>query len=319
MSSTPSTPDSPPDSFTGTPALPDDTSVTAPAPRDVPKPPEHRPPPVLKKGVRQVFFDFNHAPRDIIHLMDEVKQREQAFQSQRKRRQLVAWLCFPVGLVFLVLDVALGYNVCTFTLVTIALWITGIAALLWLRRQRTAQFDSRYDLTCQMFDVLKDDVAGEQTLVGWLDLTGAQQESKIIRQATSASGQPIMYYLDEWLRMKTRLYDGSVLRASLFKRVKARQGYYKRGSISGKMKWRAGSVQDMHRLRITVSTDPDTYTIQPVTHQGAIPNSRFVLEEAEVAGGQLRLGAATLDHFDAWDVLNAMHFAYDHLQARQAA
>jgi hypothetical protein len=319
MSQTLSAPDSAPDSATASSRLPDEAAATTAAPRDVPQPPEHRPPPALKKGVRQVFFDFNHAPRDIIRLMDEVKQREQAFQSQRKWRQLVAWLCFPAGLVFLILDIVLGYNVCTFTLVTVALWIAGIVALIWLRRQRAAQFDSRYDLTREMFDVLKDDVAGERTLVGWLDLTGAQQESKLIRHATSTSGQPILHYQDEWLRMKAHLYDGNVLRASLFERVKARQGYYRIGSISGKRKWRAGSVQDVHQLRIAVSANPDQYTVQPVTHQGAIPNSRFLLEEAEVAGGQLRLGAATLDQFDAWDVLNAMRFAYDHLQTRQAA
>ena len=290
-----------------------------PQPADIAEPPAHRPPPALKKGVRQIFFDFNQAPRDIIRLMDDVRQRERSFKSQRRWRQAIAWLLFPAGLVFLVPDVVLGFNICTFSLLTLALWAVGIVALIWLGRQRTAQFDSRYDLTRQMFDVLKDDVAEERTLMGWLDLTGTEQASKIVRQGASASGQPIMYYQDEWLRLKARLYDGNVLRASLFDRVKARQGFYKRGAVSGKMKWRAGSSQDMHRLRIAVTANPDAYALQPLPQSGAIPNSRFVLETAEVAGGQLQLSAATTGDFDAWDVLNAMRFIYDHLHAHQAA
>jgi len=289
------------------------------APRDIAEPPAHRPPPALKKGVRQIFFDFNQAPRDIIRLMDEVRQRERNFKSQRRWRQAIAWLLFPAGLVFLIADLALDFNICTFSLLTLTLWAVGIVALIWLGRQRTAQFDSRYELTRQMFDALKDDVAEERTLMGWLDLTGAEQESKIVRQGASASGQPIVYYQDEWLRLKARLYDGNVLRASLFDRVKARQGFYKRGAVSGKMKWRAGARQDMHRLRIAVTANPNAYAVQPVSQGEAIPNSRFVLETAEVTGGQLQLGAATTGDFDAWDVLNAMRYIYDHLQARQAA
>jgi nucleoid-associated protein YgaU len=129
----------------------------------------------------------------------------------------------------------------------------------------------------------------------------------------------MVHYQDEWLRLKTRLYDGNVLRVSLFDRVKMRKGFYKRGAISGKQKWRAGSSQDMHRLRIAVTARPDAYTVKAVSHTGAIPNSRLVFENAEVAGGQLQVSAATTQEFDAWDVLNALRFAYDHVQPRQTA
>ncbi len=318
----------------GVPAADAAEATTPPetAPRDIAEPPADRSlqlvrgtTPTLRKGIRQIFFDFNQAPRDIIRLMDEVKQREQSYRSQRSWRRVIAWLLFPAGLFFLILDVALGYNLCTFSIVAATLWAAGIVGLVWLGRQRAVQFDSRYDLTRDMFDVLKDDVADKRTLMGWLDLTGAEQESKVVRHGSSASGRPIVYYQDEWLRLKARLYDGNVLRTSLFDRVKVRKGYYKYGAISGKRKWRAGSSERMHRLRIAVTANPDAYGIQPVSHTGAIPNSRFVLESAEVVGGprpgqggQLRLTAAATSNFDAWDVLNAMRFAYDQLQSHQA-
>jgi hypothetical protein len=284
------------------------------APRDIATPPPSRPTPVLKPGARQVFFDFNQAPRDLMRFMDDLREREREFRTQRTWRQWIAWLLFPVGLVFLALDVLLGYNVCTFSLVALTLWVVGVVSLVWLGRQRAAQFDSRYDLTREMFDVLKDDVAPGRGLTGWLDLTGAEQESKIIRHSASASGQPIVYYQDEWLRLTAHLYDGNVLRASLFKRAKVRQGFYKRGAISGKNKWRAGSTQTLHRLRIAVTARPAAYTVQPITHTGALPNSHFTFENAEVAGNQLQISAATLSDYDAWDVLSAMRFAYDQLQ-----
>lgn len=297
-------------------AVPVVVPASGAAPRDVAAPPIDRPTPVLKPGLRQVFFDFNQAPRDLMRFMDDLRERERRFRAQRTRRQVIAWLLFPAGLVFLLLDIILGYNVCTFSLVALTLWAAGIVSLIWLGRQRAAQFDSRYDLTREMFNVLKDDVAPGRELTGWLDLTGAEQESKIIRHGTSASGQPIVYYQDEWLRLKAHLYDGNVLRASLFKRAKVRQGFYKRGAISGKNKWRAGSSQAMHRLRIAVTASPAAYTVQPVTHNGALPDSRFTFESAEVVGNQLQLSAATAGDYDAWDVLNAMRFAYDRLQAR---
>ena len=297
-------------------SAPTDTGADDGAPRDIVAPPAHRPTPTLKPGRRQVFFDFNQPPRDLVRFMDDLRQREQSFARQRAWRQVIAWLLFPAGVVFLLLDLALGYNVCTFSLVALTLWAAGVVGLIWLRRERSAPFDSRYDLTRQMFEVLKDDIAPGRTLTGWLDLTGAEQESKIIRKSVSASGQPIVYYQDEWLRLKAKLYDGSVLRASLFRRAKVRQGFYKRGTISGKMKWRAGSSQSLHRLRIAVTANPAVYSVQPVTYSGALPSSRFTFEGAEVVGSQLQLNAATLSNYDAWDVLNAMRFAYDQLQRR---
>jgi hypothetical protein len=206
----------------------------------------------------------------------------------------------------------MGYNILTFSLITLVLWGGAIVGLILAARSgKTPKFGPKFDMIRTIFETLKDDVSPKRTMVGWLDLTGAEQESKATRHKKSQSGQPIIYYRDEWLRLKTRLYDGNVLRLSLIERVKARQGYWKR-SRSGKLKWRGGASQNEHQLKFAVSAAPGMYAIQPIAVGTTIPNSRFVIQEAETSEGRVVLNAATSAAYDAWDVLSAMRFGYEH-------
>jgi hypothetical protein len=278
----------------------------------VPKPPAHRPPPT-GKGSRAIFMDFNQSPREIVQVMDEAQQKAKVFSSQRKRRLMVFWLLFPAGIPFLCIDLAMGYNILTFSLITIVLWGGGIVGLILAASSgRAPKFGPKFDLALTIFETLKDDVSPKRTMVGWLDLTGAEQESKATQRKNSQSGQPIVYYQDEWLRLKTRLYDGNVLRLSLIERVKARQGYWKR-SRSGKYKWRGGSSQNEYQLKFAVSAASGTDEIQPIAAGTTIPNSRFVVQQAEAGEGRVVLNAAAPASYDAWDVLSAMRFGYEHL------
>ena len=139
-----------------------------------------------------------------------------------------------------------------------------------------------------------------------------------MRSGKSPSGRPIIRYRDEWLRLKTRLYDGNALRLSLTDRVKARQGFWKRSRISGKNKWRGGSSQSMYELQFSVSVSPDSYQILPIQPGTAVPNSRFVLQQVEAGADRLSLSAATTADFDAWDVLNVLRFGYNHVRNMSA-
>lgn len=283
-------------------------------PRDVAAPPAGRPKPPAGKGNRTIFVDFNQSPHEIVQVMNEAQQNAQVFNRQRKKQKLLLWLLFPMGLPFVWADLVLGYNICTFSLVALTLWISAFVGLILLgRRGQTPQFGPKFDLARTVFETLKDDVSPKRTMTGWLDLTGAEQESKATRQKTSQSGQPIIYYQDEWLKLKTSLYDGNILRVSLVERVKARQGFWKR-SRSGKSKWRAGRSEFRYQLRFSVSASPGSSDIQPLVTGVKIPNSRFVVEQAEAGDGRIVLKAVTAETYDAWDVLNAMRFGYDHLQ-----
>lgn len=260
-------------------------------------------------------MDFNQSPREIVRVMAEAEQNAQGFNKQRKRWLRLLWLLFPAGLPFLCADLILGYNVLTFSLVAMTLWIGAMVGLILVRRQgRPPNFGPQFSLARTIFETIKDDVSPKRTLIGWLDLTGAEQESKATRRKTSQSGQPIVYYRDEWLRLKTGLYDGNMLRLSLIEQVKARQGFWKRSRVSGKNKWRSGSSQRQYQLEFSISVSPGAYQIRPIDLKASIPSSRFSLEQAQAGDGRIALKAITVNSFDAWDVLNALRFGYDHLQ-----
>ena len=288
---------------------------TSTEPRDIPTPPARRPVPAAGKAATAVFMDFSQSPREIVRVMSEAEQQAKRFTVQRRKKLTLIWLLFPAGLPFLIADFVLGYNICTFSLITLTLWVGAIAGLLYIRRQGKApEFGSRFDLARTIFETIKDDVAPDKAVVGWLDLTGAEYESKATRQKTSQSGQPIIYYRDEWLRLKARLFDGNVLRVSIVEQVKARQGYWKRGRISGKNKWRAGSKQQQHELELSISLNPETYEAQPIPAQTQIPETPFVLEEATAGDGRVALSATATGSFDAWDILHTMRFGYNQLR-----
>ncbi len=283
-------------------------------PRDVAQPPTYRPTPPTGKGSQAVFLDFNQSPREIVQVMDEAQQKAQDFNTDHRYWRTRLWLLFLAGIPFLAIDWAMGYNTCTFSLVTLTLWLGAIFGLRLLRRQgKMPEFGPKFDLARTIFETLKDDVSPKRTMSGWLDLTGAKQESKETRRKSSRSGQPIVYYQDEWLRLKTRLYDGNVLRLSLIERVKHREDYWKR-SLSGKYKRRYGSSEQQHQLKFSVSVNLDTYQIQPLEPVTSISDSHFLIEQAEAGEGRLVFKAATAKEYDAWDVLNIMRFGYDQLQ-----
>jgi hypothetical protein len=277
--------------------------------------PAYRPQPPTDKNNRTVFLDFNQAPEEIVRIMDEAKGQAAQFTTQNGRlRKNLRWL-YPLGLLFVLLDYVLGYNYYTFTLVCAGVWVIAFASLRLVKRQGAApDFGAKFELARTIMDTLEDDVPDNRTLMGWLDLTGFDQESKQYRQKKSTSGRPIVYYRDEWLRMKAKMYDSNVMRVSVVEKVKDRKGFYKRG-MSGKMKWKVGSTYKQHALNISISVNPEAYTVTPFDYNKvAIPDSRFAIEAALAENGRITLKASTNKEYDAWDVLHAMKYSYQHIQ-----
>ena len=284
-------------------------------PSAVKQAPPYRPKPLSSRGNRSVFMDFNQVPAEIVQVMDMAKAEAQQFTviNGRLKRRL-RWL-YLFGLLFVLLDWVLGYNFYTFTLVGAGLWLMALAGGRLIRRQgHPPRFGAKFDTTRTIIDTLEADVGPNRTMIGWLDLTGFNQESKEYRKKQSASGRPIIYYRDEWLRMKAKLYDSNVLRVSLIEKVKDRKGFYKR-SMSGKMKWKVGSTDKQHQLSVTISLNPETHTTSPFDYgQVKIPNSRFIVDAALAENGRISLKATSNNDYDAWDVLHAMKYSYEHVQ-----
>jgi hypothetical protein len=249
--------------------------------------------------------------------MDTAKREAQQFNRENGRlRRLLRWL-YPLGLLFVLLDLWLGYNLFTFSLLCVAMWLAAFVGLRLVKRQgQPPQFGAKFDMTRTMMETLAADVGPNRTMMGWLDLTGFSQESKEYRKKRNASGRPIVYYRDEWLQMKAKLYDGNVLRVSLVEKVKDRQGFYKRSPISGKNKWKAGSSMKQHQLNLSITVNPSSHHVIPFANkQGQIPDSRFVVNMAQAENGRITLKALSDKEYDAWDVLHVMKYSYDHVKA----
>ena len=129
---------------------------------------------------------------------------------------------------------------------------------------------------------------------------------------------PVAHYRDEWLSLKTKLYDGNMLRLSAVERVKVRKGYYKRSRISGKQKWKAPKVANGQELKVRVSVNPNVYDIAP--GPAARPGTRvghYTLTEFSTAGGIVDLSAAAPPGaVQAGDVLGVLRLAYDSLKRK---
>ncbi len=283
-------------------------------PTAVKQAPAYRPTSPTHAGSRAVFLDFNHAPSAIVDIMDDAKLQATAFTTKTSHlKKQLRWL-YLVGLLFVGLDFVLGYNYFTFTLVCAGIWLLALFGSLMIKRQGKApEFDSKFDLTRTVLDTLECDVASKQTMMGWLDLTGFENEGKEYRQKKSISGRPIVYYRDEWLKMKAKLYDGNVLRVGLIEKVKDRQGFYKRSAISGKQKWKAGSTHKTHQLSVSVTANPDGYTVVPFDGL-QMTDSRFMITDAVAENGRITVKAITDKEYDAWDVLHALKFCYKQVQ-----
>ena len=285
-------------------------------PRVVKQAPAYRPKPPTDAGNRSIFMDFNQMPAEIVQVMDTAKVEAQTFSLENGRlRRRLRWL-YLVGLLFILLDLLLGYNYYTFALVGVGIWLIAFFGGRLVRKQgQPPEFSPKFDMTRTIMDTLEADVGPNRTMIGWLDLTGFDQTGKEYHKKKGASGRPIVYYRDEWLRMKAKMYDSNVLRVSLIEKVKDRKGFYKRSRVSGKMKWKIGSAHKQHNLNISISLNPEGYTVKPFDYNVMkIPNSSFVIDAALAENGRITVKATSNKEYDAWDVLHAMKYSYDHVQ-----
>ncbi len=259
-------------------------------------------------------MDFSDNPYELLQVMRDARAAAASFRSSQRWRRFWLLILFPLGIPFPAIDWLLGFNFFTFTLVTVALWSAGILGLLFLgRRQATPSFGPRYTIAETIFDVLKDDLPRQRPMSGWLDLTGGHQESKVIRKKKAPSGRPVVYYKDEWLRLKMRLVDGNVLRLSLIDRIKERQGYWKVSRISGKRKFKPGSEAVEHQVLFSVTVNDQAYGLQDFGRLSQIPGAGLAVMEASARDGRIVLRGGSNQLYDAWDVLKALQFGYERL------
>lgn len=194
---------------------------------------------------------------------------------------------------------------------TIVVLIAAVVSIILLKRSQPSgkQFGPKFDLARTVFETIKDDLSPKRTLIGWLDLTGAQP-GKIVRQGAGSSGMPINYYRDEWLKMKMVLYDGNVMRVSALERIKARMGRWKR-----KGRWKPGSSASRSEVRVAITVNREAYEVLPVQ---AGQWGQFAINAPGSSNERIVLDALTDSALRAEDLLWVLRFAYAHLKPRGA-
>ena len=279
-------------------------------------------------GVR---ISYNQSPHAILRTLEKTSSQfekaRQALATKKAGLQDIVLYCLTAVFLFGVYGLLLGLSddagrACIGTVV-LGLGILLVLIMNDLRRRRKHNqelatipgiHNKRYQVAHKLFDTIKDDVAPDRTYVGWLDLTSAKREDKEFKSGKSPSGRPIIRYRDEWLRLKTKLWDGNILRCSLFEELKTRMAYYKRGRVSGKLKRKSGNEMSRHSLRLSISYNPQRYSYTAIS-SSQIPNTALTVVRAEDTGGRLVFEAEG-GQLNESDILVAMHYAYQHLELK---
>ncbi len=272
-------------------------------------------------NIQPVYISLNDKPQAILRAMNELLTRRADYEARLKRRRGIPWLLFLAGIPWVLIDLLLGYNLLTFSLVTAGFWIAAIVTgIVQARGAAGPAFGPRFEAAREILFTLRDDPDPRRGIFGHIDLSGAQQPSKLFREAKNRAGLGMNYYRDEWLSLKMKLYDGNMLRVSAIERVKVRNGYYKRSRISGKMKWKSPKVANAQQLKVRISVNPEVYEIAP--GPAARPGTQigpWRLAEVSTAGGIIDLAAdAATSAPQSGDVLGVLRLAYDMLKRKGA-
>jgi hypothetical protein len=248
----------------------------------------------------KLYLTLNENPQVILDVMSNVEQQAKVASKSRKRGCLVALGLLVAGLPFFFLDMVMGYNFLTFSLVGGILWITAFFVGLRLLITGRAKVESpQYSAALTIIETLKDDIGKKGRLIGWLDLTGPRQNSKIFRRGRTSSGKSKIYYRDPWLQAKAKLVDGTLLRLTLMEQLKVKKGYV--AAREQRLKARLVVNQDLYRIRAFSQEEIETH----------LPPARL-----DVQGGIINLAYATGRKFDPWDVLNSLKYLYSHLEPK---
>jgi len=269
-----------------------------------------------------IYLTINDKPRAILRGMTDLVARQEQIEEDRQRRRRIPLFLFLAGTPFLCIDVgftAYGYRMCVFSLATAACWIAALLVFIVLRRARAMKLSPLYDAAQEVVHTLRDDIDPKRTFFGHLDLTGTQLPDKLARESSDARDRITQYYRDEWLSLKAKLYDGNMLRFSAIKRVKKRKGYWKRSSISGKMKWKPEKFKgNLQELKVRLSVNPQVY--QTPDSSSFTPGAKvgpYTITLFNATGGVIDFaGRYSGESASAGEILGVLRAIYDLLERK---
>ncbi|EFO80696.1 hypothetical protein OSCT_1469 [Oscillochloris trichoides DG-6] len=193
-----------------------------------------------------------------------VVQADAALRKQLTRKQyLFIGLIIFAGLTGFLLGI--GIHI-AFFFVT----IIGEGFLMWqvdkigkqiraLEEHPPTDLSGRCALATWLLSNLKHDLARRRRMVGVLDLNPTEDPANLLRTAPGLGNTTVSYYLRRWLDLEVCLIDGNELRLRISERIKVRPGHERRGSISGKTKWKSVKRVQQHRVTLRLQLNPERY------------------------------------------------------------
>jgi len=274
--------------------------------------------------VTPIYLNFSNKPKAIIDSVDALVAQAEKSNTSRARWGKGPRTLFWAGLGLIAIEgifYLLGYSPsCAFLTGGIALWIVGIFLSVGLRRAQVKSFPPRFVEFKEMIHTLRDDLRPGSGFIGNLDLTGAKQASKVARSTDDARKRTTNYYRDQWLNFKAKMYDGNILRVSGIQRVKERNGYWGRGKVSGKSKWKPAKAKGSYQeLKVRIAVNPELYSIARNSEiKDAKKIGEYTINAVDTEGGIVTvLASSPNEEVSSESVLGVMKFAYELLKLKK--
>ncbi len=276
-------------------------------------------------AVTPIYLNFSNKPAAIIQSMNALTAQAKAGNTARTRwsrgPRILFWLGLGLilfeGLMFL-----LGYTPsCAFVTGGIVLWVIALFFGSRLRRAQVQAFPKEFGEFEDIVHTLRDDLRPDSGFLGNLDLTGARQATKVAREAKDTANRTTQYFRDQWLNLKAKLYDGNVLRVSAIQRIKERKGYYGRGRVSGKSKWKPAKFKGSYQeLKVRIVVNPDVYKIVPSKEMAHGKKfGEYTIESVDSADGIITvLANSGNENIASESILSVLKSAYGMLQLKKA-
>ena len=275
-----------------------------------------------KKEFTPVYITIADKPNSIVQGMDRFTAEIQRTESAGDKWRWTPMLIFLAGLGLMFIDILLnllGYHSAVFITGGVFIWIASVVMARGLRKSDSKDFSPRYNGTKELLRTLRDDLKPGATFNGHLDLTGSMLKTKIARETKDTRDRTTQYFRDEWLSLKAKLYDGNVLRVSAIQRTKQRQPYWKRSSISGKIKQKPAKFKGSEQqLKVRIAINADLYKIgsSPQFRTG-VEVGQYRISQLSTEGGIIDIVAASpFEEIEAGQILTFLQSAYSLLQRK---
>ncbi|NTW00797.1 MAG: DUF2207 domain-containing protein [Oscillochloris sp.] len=270
---------------------------------------------------------INDRPSHLKQHIDVLQTHHQAnatalerYASEHKQLTRTKQILASTGLGLFILGLALGilWNPMLLALMLVGVGIFVYIALVFGKRLQALEKTTPPDVTGRctaasgLLASLHEDLATSRRIEGQIDLRPIEQSCSANRERPGLGGATVSYFQHPWLSLEAHMVDGNKLRLTAIERLKLRTGHYRKGSISGKSKWKPEKRSMHQQIAIRLQINPAIYDS---TISKPLPKSSrvggFTVLRATIQRDELRIVAeAAGDRLAPEELLQLLHQIY---------